>query len=106
MSVRDVVVAVLLGLAALVVALSAVGLVAAPTLLAKLHFLGPVTSVAAPLVALAYLVDQGVGLAGGLVVATVAVLALTGPTLSSAIGRLDAGQRDALPTGPPEGAPR
>jgi multisubunit Na+/H+ antiporter MnhG subunit len=105
-SVRDLAVDVLLGLAALVVVLAAVGLVAAPTLLARLHFLGPVTSLAGPLVAAAYVVDQGPGLAAGLVVATVAVVALTGPTLSSAIGRLDEGQRDGLPTGPPEEAAR
>jgi multicomponent Na+:H+ antiporter subunit G len=93
-SARDLALELLLGLAALVVVLSAVGVVAAPSVLARLHFLSPVSAVAGPLVAVAYLVDQGPGLAWGLVVATVAVLALTGPTLGSAIGRLSAGQRD------------
>jgi hypothetical protein len=61
-----------------------------------------VTSVAAPLVGLAYLVDQGIGLAAGLVLATVGLLALTGPPLGAAIGRLGAAEADLLPPEDPE----
>jgi multicomponent Na+:H+ antiporter subunit G len=93
---------VLLGLAAVVVVLSAVGLVGAPSPLARLHFIAPVTSVAAPLVGLAYVVDQGVGLAAGLVLLIVGLLALTGPPLSAAIGRLAAAELDLLPAESPQ----
>jgi multicomponent Na+:H+ antiporter subunit G len=93
---------VLLGLAALVVVLSAVGLIAARSALSRLHFVTPVTSVAAPLVGIAYVVDQGIGLAAGLVLATVAVLVLTGPPLGAAIGRLAAAELDLLPAEGPE----
>jgi multisubunit Na+/H+ antiporter MnhG subunit len=93
---------VLLGLAALVVVLSAVGLVAAPSALARLHFIAPVTSLAAPLVGVAYVVDQGMGLAAGLVLLIVGLLALTGPPLGAAIGRLAAAELDLLPAESPQ----
>jgi multicomponent Na+:H+ antiporter subunit G len=102
MSPHEVVELVLLALAALVVVLSAVGLVAARSALSRLHFVTPVTSVAAPLVGIAYVVDQGMGLAAGLVLATVAVLVLTGPPLGAAIGRLAAAELDLLPAEGPE----
>jgi multisubunit Na+/H+ antiporter MnhG subunit len=99
---REVVVLVLLGLAAVVVALSSIGLVAAPSVLPRLHFVAPITSVAAPLVGTAYLVDQGIGLAAGLVVAIAGLMALTGPPLSTAIGRLAAAELDLVPAEAPE----
>jgi multicomponent Na+:H+ antiporter subunit G len=99
---HGVVVLVLLGLAALVVVLSAVGLVAAPSVLPRLHFIAPVTSLAAPLVGVAYVVDQGIGLAAGLVLLVVSVLALTGPPLGAAIGRLAAAELDLLPAESPQ----
>lgn len=102
MSPRDVVTLVLLALAAGVVALSALGLVAAPSVLPRMHFVAPVTSVAAPLVGLAYVVDQGLGLAAGLVLATVGVLALTGPPLGAAIGRLGAAEQGVIAPEDPE----
>jgi multicomponent Na+:H+ antiporter subunit G len=99
---HEVVVLVLLALAALVVALAALGLVAAPSVLPRLHFIAPITSVAAPLVGVAYLVDQGIGLAAGLVLAIVGLMALTGPPLGAAIGRLAAAELDLLPAEVPE----
>jgi multisubunit Na+/H+ antiporter MnhG subunit len=99
---HSVVVLVLLALAALVVVLSALGLLAAPSVFARLHFLSPVTCGAAPLVGAAYVVDQGMGLASGLVLATVALLALTGPPLGAAIARLAAGEADLVPAETPE----
>jgi multicomponent Na+:H+ antiporter subunit G len=99
---HELVVLVLLALAALVVVLSAVGLVAAPSVLPRLHFIAPVTSLAAPLVGVAYVVDQGIGLAAGLVLLVVSVLALTGPPLGAAIGRLAAAELDLLPAESPQ----
>ena len=96
MAAHTIVVLVLLGLAALIVVLSAVGLVLIADRIARLHFLAPVTSVAAPLVGAAYLVDQGFGLAGGLVLLIVALLALTGVPLGSAIARLTAEERELI----------
>jgi multisubunit Na+/H+ antiporter MnhG subunit len=98
MSTREVVVAVLLAAAALVVALSALGLLAAPDMLPRLHFVTPVTSVAAPLTGVAYLVQQGPGLAAGLVLLIVGLLAVSGPVLGAAMGRVAALEDDLLPT--------
>jgi multicomponent Na+:H+ antiporter subunit G len=97
MGAREIAVVVLLGLAGLVVALSAVGFLAARDTLPRLHFVSPVTSVAGPLTAAAYVVQLGPGLASGLVVALVAVLALTGPVLGTAIARVSAAQEGLLP---------
>lgn len=97
MAVHTVVVLVLLGLSALTVVLSAAGLARAPDVVARLHFLTPVTSIAAPLVAVAYLVDRGVNLDSGLVVVIVGLLALTGPPLGSAIARATAEEQEMLP---------
>lgn len=102
MSAREVAVAALLALAGLVVALSAIGLVAAPSALARLHFVTPVTSVAAPLVGIACAVDQGLGLTAGLVLLTVGLLAVTGPVLGAAVGRLAAAESLVLPAEAPE----
>jgi multicomponent Na+:H+ antiporter subunit G len=101
-SAREVAVAALLALAGLVVVLSALGLVAAPGALARLHFVTPVTSVAGPLVGVAYTVDQGIGLASGSVLLTVALLAVTGPVLGAAVGRLAAAESRVLPAEAPE----
>jgi multicomponent Na+:H+ antiporter subunit G len=101
-SAREIAVAVLLGLAGLVVVLAALGLVAAPGALARLHFVTPVTSVAGPLVGVAAAVDQGLGLTSGLVLLTVALLAATGPVLGAAVGRLAAAESRVVPAEAPE----
>jgi multisubunit Na+/H+ antiporter MnhG subunit len=97
MGAREIAVSILLGVAALVVLLSSVGFLAARDTLPRLHFVSPVTSVAAPLTAVAYVVQLGPGLAGALVVVLVAVLAVTGPVLGSAIARLSAAEEGLLP---------
>jgi multisubunit Na+/H+ antiporter MnhG subunit len=97
MDVRHIVVVVLLAAAGLVVALSAVGLVAAGDQLPRLHFVTPVTSVAAPLTGAAYVVQLGFGLASGLVLAIVLLLAVTGPVLGAAVARQAAGEKGLLP---------
>ena len=100
MAVHTVVVLVLLGLSALTVVVSAVGLVRAPDVVARLHFLTPVTSIAAPLLAVAYLVDRGISLDSGLVLVIVGLLALTGPPLGSAIARVTAEEEELIPSEP------
>jgi multisubunit Na+/H+ antiporter MnhG subunit len=59
----------------------------------RLHYLTVVTSLAGPLVAVAVLVADGIGLTAVTVVLIVVLLAFTGPVLSAATGRLNA-QRD------------
>lgn len=87
---------VLLGLAALTVVLSAAGLLRTSDPVARLHFLTPVTSVAAPLVGVAYWVDEGMGLATGLVLLVVGLLALSGPPLGTAIARSTAEEQQLI----------
>ena len=97
MDARQIAVVVLLAAAGLVVVLSALGLLVAGDQLPRLHFVTPVTSVAAPLTGIAYVVQLGPGLASGLVVATVAVLATTGPVLGAAVARVAADEEGLLP---------
>jgi multicomponent Na+:H+ antiporter subunit G len=97
MSNRDVAAAVLLGLAALVVILSGLGLLTAPRGLARVHYLTPVTSIAGPLTGAGYVTDQGWGISPALVLLIVGLLAVTGPPLSAAIGRTTAVAQDLLP---------
>jgi multicomponent Na+:H+ antiporter subunit G len=97
MGARDLAAAVLLGLAALVVVLSGLGLLAAPRGLVRVHYLTPVTSIAGPLTGAGYVVDQGWGISPALVLLIVGLLAITGPPLSAAIGRTTAVEQDLLP---------
>jgi multisubunit Na+/H+ antiporter MnhG subunit len=97
MSAQQLAVWVLLGAAALVVVLSGVGLLGARDSLPRLHFVTPVTSVAAPLTGVAYAVDQGWGIPAGLVLAIVGLVAVTGPPLGAAIGRAAARNEGRLP---------
>jgi len=97
MSAHEVAVWALLGLAAMVVLLSGVGLVAARDSIPRLHFVTPVTSVAAPLTGVAYAVDQGWGISAGLVLVIVGLLAVTGPPMGAAVGRAAAKNEDLLP---------
>jgi multisubunit Na+/H+ antiporter MnhG subunit len=94
---REIAVVVLLGVAGLVVVLSAVGFLAAGDTLPRLHFVTPVTSVAGPLTGAAYVVQLGPGLAAGLAVLVVALLAVTGPVLGSAVARVGAAEEGLLP---------
>ena len=99
MGAREVTVVVLLSLAGLVAVLSSVGFLAARGTLPRLHFVTPVTSLAAPLTGAAYVVQLGPGLASGLVVLTVLLLAVTGPVLGAAVARVAAAEEDLLPDG-------
>ena len=97
MSAQQLAVWVLLGLAALVVVLSGLGMLGARDSIPRLHFVTAVTSIAAPLTGVAYAVDQGWGIAAGLVLLTVGLVAVTGPPLGAAIGRAAAQNEGKLP---------
>jgi multisubunit Na+/H+ antiporter MnhG subunit len=99
MDAREITVWVLLGLAAVVVILSGIGLLGAQDTLPRLHFVTPVTCVAAPLTGVAYTVDQGWGIAAGLVMLIVTLTAVTGPPLGAAVARAAAHEEDLLPPG-------
>lgn len=88
MNAGQVLVVVLLAAGALVVVVSAVGAVVTRDVPSRLHFLTPVTSVGGPLLGLALAVDGGWSSGTGQVLVVVALLAVTGPVLTSATGRL------------------
>jgi multicomponent Na+:H+ antiporter subunit G len=71
---------------------SAVGALVARDLRVRLHFLTPVTSLAGPLVGAAVVVDAGMGSTAVQAALLVVLLAITGPVLAVATGRLLAGQ--------------
>jgi multisubunit Na+/H+ antiporter MnhG subunit len=79
---------VLLAAGVIVAVVSALGAVVARDLRVRLHFLTPVTSVAGPLVGAAVVVANGMGSMAVQAVLVVALLAVTGPVLSVATGRL------------------
>jgi multicomponent Na+:H+ antiporter subunit G len=64
-------------------------------LFSRLHFITPMTSLGAPLIAVALGIQNGWGLTTGLILLIVFLLAITGPVLEAATGRL-AAQREGL----------
>lgn len=86
----DVVVDVLVGAGALVVVLASAAALRSGSVFRRLHYLTVLTSVAAPLIGAGAIVANGFGLAGGTVLAIVVLLAVTGPVLGAATGRLNA----------------
>ena len=85
---KQVVIDVLASLATLIIVLSAAGALVVRVPLARLHFLSPVTSLAGPLLGVALVLQQGWGIASGLVLLTVGLLAASSPVLESATARL------------------
>jgi multisubunit Na+/H+ antiporter MnhG subunit len=81
---REVVTDVLLGLAVLTVAASALGLAVMPTASARLHYLTPAAVVAPALVALAVLVTQGLDENTGETVLALLLMIAAAPFLSHA----------------------
>ena len=81
---RQVVTDVLLGLAVLVVALSAAGVLAMPGAHAKLHFVAPAAVVAPVLVTLAVFVREGLDENTGEMVIALVFMVAAGPVLSHA----------------------
>lgn len=61
----------------------------------RLHYITPITSLGGPLVGLALAVENGWGLTTAMILFIVFLLALAGPALASATGRLTA-QREGL----------
>lgn len=92
----------LLAASLLVTVLSAIGALAMRTTYGRLHYLTPVTTVAGPLFAAAIVVHTGWGITAGLQILIVAILAISGPILEMATGRVEAQQRGLLSSeGPP-----
>lgn len=87
----------LLAAGVLVVVASAVGAAVLRDVRARLHLLTPVTSVAGPLLGLAVALDGGWTASTGQVLVVVALLAVTGPVLGSATGRLLAEDEEPSP---------
>jgi multicomponent Na+:H+ antiporter subunit G len=87
-SVAEVVAAVSAGAGVLVVVGSALRALVTRDALARLHLVTPVTSVGGPLLGLGLAITNGWTLATAQILFTVFLLALTGPVLGSATGRL------------------
>ncbi|WP_409179587.1 cation:proton antiporter [Amycolatopsis sp. VS8301801F10] len=79
-----------------VVLASAAGLLRAKDLLTRLHLLTPATTLGAPLVGAGLVLVNGVHLGSGAILATVVLLAVTGPILQSATARLEARHRGEI----------
>ncbi|WP_409463973.1 cation:proton antiporter [Amycolatopsis sp. GA6-003] len=79
-----------------VVLASAVGLLRAKDLLTRLHLLTPATTLGTPLVGAGLVLVNGVHLGSGAILATVVLLAVTGPILQSATARLEARHRGEI----------
>lgn len=86
---------VLVSVGTLVAVLASLAAVRARSPFRALHYLAVLTSVAGPLVGAGAIVANGFGFAGATVLATVILLAVTGPILGAATGRLNA-QRDGV----------
>lgn len=97
MTIGQVVAGVLLGAGVLVAVASAIGALVMRDALDRLHFLSAVTSLAAPLLGGAMAVENGWGLTTAGILFTVFLLALSGPVLESATGRLVARRQGRLP---------
>jgi multisubunit Na+/H+ antiporter MnhG subunit len=102
MSAGQVVSDVLLGAGVLVAVAAAVGALAVREVLDRLHYLTPVTSLAGPLVGASLAVANGWGATTAQILLTVALLAVAGPVLESATGRLLAQERGIVPAEEPE----
>ena len=93
----DLIADVLLGLGTLVAILASLLALRARSVYRRLHYLTVLTSVAAPLVGVSLIVSDGLGLTGASVLLIIVLVAVTGPILSAATGRLNA-QRDGVIT--------
>jgi multicomponent Na+:H+ antiporter subunit G len=94
---KQLLVEVLASLATFIIVLSAAGALIVRTPMARLHFLSPVTSLAGPLLGIALVLQQGWGIASGLVVLTIGLLAVSSPVLESATARLIGLEQGVLP---------
>lgn len=97
-----VVVDVLLGLGLLVTVAAALGALVMRSTYNRMHFLTPVNSLGAPLIGLALAVQNGWSPTTAEILFTVFLLALSGPVLEAATGRLATQREDLIPTDSPE----
>jgi multicomponent Na+:H+ antiporter subunit G len=88
MTVPGLVSELLLGAGVLVTVASSVAALLVRSLYDRLHFLTPVTSLAGPLVGAALAIENGWGTTTGQILFVVLLLAVTGPVLGAATGRL------------------
>jgi monovalent cation/proton antiporter MnhG/PhaG subunit len=86
---------VLLAAGCLVVVASSIGAVLVRDFYRRLHWLTPVTSIGGPLIGLSVSVANGWSLTTAVVMLTVAILGITGPVLTAAVGRAGA-QQDGI----------
>lgn len=94
---KQIVIDVLASLATLIIVLSGAGALIVRGSLARLHFLSPITSLAGPLLGVALVLQQGWGIASGLILLTVGLLAVSSPVLESATARLIGLEQGILP---------
>jgi monovalent cation/proton antiporter MnhG/PhaG subunit len=85
----------LLAAGTVVVVASAVGTLITRDFYRRLHWLTPVTSIGGPLVGLALAFANGWSLTTAIVLLTVALLTVTSPVLTAAVGRA-AAQQDGI----------
>lgn len=78
----------LLAAGTLACVLACLGALATRRLIDRVHFLAPITSLGAPLIAAGCVVRDGLSLASGEIILIASVLALSGAALSAATGRL------------------
>lgn len=98
----DVVVDVLVGAGTVLAVLACVAALRSGSVYRRLHYLTVVTSVAAPVMGIGVIVADGPGLAGASVLLIMLLLAVTGPVLSAATGRLNAQHDGVVDTEGPE----
>jgi multicomponent Na+:H+ antiporter subunit G len=70
--------------------------------LVRLHYLSPVTTIGGPLIGISLLLDRGWGLATGLILLTVFLIAVSGPAIAVATARVIAQREGITPTESPE----
>jgi multisubunit Na+/H+ antiporter MnhG subunit len=93
---------VLLSAGTLIVVASALGAVLMRSFYDRMHFLTPVTSLGAPLIGLALAVQDGATLTTALILFIVALLAVSGPVLTAATGRMAAQLEGIVRTDEPQ----
>jgi multicomponent Na+:H+ antiporter subunit G len=96
-----VVVDVLVGAGTVVAVFASLAALRGRSVFRRLHYVTLLTSVASPLIGIGVVVANGFGLAGATVLAIVVLLAVTGPVLSAATGRLNAQREGVIETETP-----
>ncbi len=94
--------AILVTAGVLVCVASALGVLLPHSVLRRIHFLTPVTSLGAPLVGVGLAVDSGLHLSTALILFTTVVLVVTGPVLAAATARVAAQRQKLVPAEAPE----